>query len=300
MSDTDNNTTVASDVRDETRAEGIAEAATEAANTATPASAGERQGATSTDDTGAKRQRRGTRRPVSQAVVHMKVQLRSRHAQRTYRRGYSTASRALYTLSVILRIYATEAEAEQVNTYADEMLSSVHNELAAEIERMEKVAADNGIERGAVNYTVPEEHDVEVNSPRAGQYLGLIRQMDRFVSLIDVLWLSGTYTDAQHSAGSYQWHRRLVKLANRLRNLAQRSMAMTRRDSNEARRALVKEMLGDGADNDIPAIEDGDDDDEGLLDGDDNLEDNAVTPPAKPAARKRTTKAKAETPAEDA
>jgi len=168
--------------------------------------------------------------PVSQAVVMSRVSLSSRHAQRVYKRSYSTAARALYVLSVMLRIYASEKEAEQIGTLCDEMLASVRKDLDEEIARMQQVAETQGVDLGAVAYTQPEEYVAEITTPKASQYIGLVRELDRLIGLIDVLWLSGVYNDSQHNAGSYQWQRRLIKLANRLRNLAQRSMALARRD----------------------------------------------------------------------
>lgn len=200
-------------------------------------------------------QNREPRAPVSQAIVKAKINLRSRHAQRVYRRSYSTAARAFYTLSVMLRIYVNEQEAEQIGAVCDGMLGAVREDLTQEIARMEQVAETQGIDLGAIAYTQPEEFEVEITTPKASQYLGLIREMDRLIGLIDVLWLSGVYNDTQYNAGSYQWQRRLIKLANRLRNLAQRGMALARREDGAA--GALAELL-QGADEN----EAGDDNDE--------------------------------------
>lgn len=191
-----------------------------------------------------RKRRRERRAPVSQAVVRIRLHLRSRHAQRVFRRSYTTAARALYTLSVMLRVYATQTEAEHVGAVADGMLDAVREDLAGEIARMEKLIADQGIDLGAVEYTEPQEFEAAISTPKAGQYLGLIREMDRFIALVDLLWLSGVYTDSQYSAGSYQWQRRLVKLANRLRNLAQHAMALARREDG-AERSLAELLASD-------------------------------------------------------
>lgn len=237
----------------------------------------------------AQRPRRNTpRRPVSQAVVHMNVELRSRHAQQVFRRTYSVAARASYTLAVMLRIYATDTEADAAGQIADDMLSNIRDELTAEIQRMEIIAGENGIKDGGVQYTVPDTFDAEVTSPRASQFLGLIRSLDRFIGLMDLLWLSGVYTDAQYHAGCYQWQRRITKLANRMRNLAQRSMSLAIRDKDDSKRRLAAELLGHAVDEKDPHDPgEARDDDEG--EGD--TADEAETTETPATRRKRTTKA---------
>ena len=189
------------------------------------------------------KRRREPRAPVSQAVVHINLKLRSRHTQRVYQRSYGTAQRALYTLSVMLRVYANDAEADQVGEVVNQMIATVRDDLAEEIARMEAVAETQGVNLGAVEYTQPQSFEAEISTPKAGQYLGLLREMDRFISLMDLLWLSGVYTDAQYNTGSYQWQRRLIKLANRLRNLAQRAMTLSRREG--AQMGFIADLLGE-------------------------------------------------------
>lgn len=285
MPDTDHNTATAEafEANGET-----ATAAADEGKTAPEAAEGETNGSEAKPDKQSQREQRKTpRRPVSQAVVRTKVKLRSRQAQQTFRRSYNTAARASYTLAVMLRIYASDAEAEGVGAIADEMLTGVRDEIAAEIARMEIVLKEHGIEGGAVDYTEPEEFDAEVSSPRASQFLMLLGSMDRFIGLMDLLWLSGVYTDTQYHAGCYQWQRRMTKLANRLRNLAQRSMALARRDDDDSRRSLAAELLGHSVDEDGAGEDIGDDDD------DDATID--APPPPTPAKRARTTKTASKT-----
>lgn len=201
--------------------------------------------------------KRAERPRVSQAVVSTRLHLRSRHAQQVFTRGYNTAARAFYTLSVMLRIYVSNPEAEQVGALADQMLTEVREELDNEIARMKQVVETEGMDPTAITYTKPVEYEVEINTPKAGQYLALIRRMDEFISLMDLLWLSGVYTDTQYNAGSYQWQRRLIKFANRLRNLAQRAMALAR-DNRGGDSGITDFLTADDSDDD--AGDSGDDD----------------------------------------
>ncbi|MDN5863553.1 MAG: TIGR03761 family integrating conjugative element protein [Salinisphaera sp.] len=170
---------------------------------------------------------------VSQAVVTIPLELHSRHAQRVYNRSYETAARALYVLSVMLRVYVQERDAAQVGEMADQMIDELRQELETEIQRMEQIADENGVDLGAVQYTKPRQYAVPVSTPKVTQYLGLLRELDRFVGLMDVLWLCGVYNDTQYNNGTYQWQRRLIKLANKLRNLGQQSLALARNGTKE-------------------------------------------------------------------
>lgn len=185
------------------------------------------QASSPTKNTGAKKP--SGRGNISQAIFPMTVELRSRHAQRAFKRGYETAARALYALSILLPIYAGEDKAAQVGEHADAMIAEQRKGLVEEIERMTQVAEEHGIDLSAVEYTNAKRFTAEITTPRASQYLGLLREMDRLVSLIDVLWLSGVYDDQQHNNGAYHWQRNLIKLANQLRTLSGQAIAIAQK-----------------------------------------------------------------------
>lgn len=175
-----------------------------------------------------------SRNNISQAIVPVTVELRSRHAQRAYKRGYETAARALYALSILLPIYAGEDKAAQIGEHAEAMIEEQRTGLTEEIERMSQVAEEHGIDLSAIEYTNAQQFSAQITTPRAGQYLGLLREMDRLVSLIDVLWLSGVYDDQQHNNGAYHWQRDLIKLANQLRTLSGQAIAMAQKGGGES------------------------------------------------------------------
>lgn len=219
-------------------------------------------------------QQRKPRPPVSQARVTIPGQLRSRQAQKLYRYNFETASYALYTMSVILPTMVDEKSVLDVSGVVDGEIDAVRNDLASEIERAKEMAETNGIDLDAVQYSKPQKITVEINSPKAGQFFGLIREMDRLIGMLDMLWLSGIYNDHQYNTGCYQWQRRISKLANRLRNIAQRTMAMARRRMDDKRNAsldglfdpdgdfVFRESVGALAQQDDEANEDKDEEDE--------------------------------------
>ena len=188
------------------------------------------------------------RERASRANVPVKLSLHSNHAQKVFEYNFGTAANALYVMSVILPIYVDAQGVNGIGEVIDKEFDGVREELTADIERATQVAEENGIDLSAVEYTKPKEYTAELTTPRAGQYLGLIREMDRFISMTDVLWLSGIYNDHQHQTGSYKWRRQLIKLANRMRNTSSRAMNLARRTDGQS--GALAELFVDSGEND--------------------------------------------------
>jgi hypothetical protein len=184
---------------------------------------------------------------VSRPSVKRKVTLNSRHAQQTFKRAFETASRAFYSLDVILRIIGTEENAREVETVVEKLLTEVATELTNEAGRMDRLLEDNGIV-GEVNYNNPVVVEVEITTPNAHRFLGMIQEMDRLIARIELLWLSQALNNAQHSNGAYMWQRRLIRTAGKLRDIAQRAVAAAKRKGVSADTELDDDIPAEGAD----------------------------------------------------
>lgn len=238
-----------------------------------------------------KRNTGGSSRPV----ILRSTTLRSYQAQHTFRRSWEGTSRSFYLLTVVLRAIANDDEAREVEGVVDAQITEMQDRLTAETARLERICEDSGIDP-APSFTKPQNIDVEISSPRANRYLGLINQMDRVVGLISLLWLSGVRNDSQYSAECYLWQRGMLRLSNRVREIANRALAA----ANRVRAGVGGDVNGD-ADEDAlssltPVPLDHEDDDQGSDHGGEHGEGRAETADsgAEPEAKKRPGRKKKE------
>lgn len=158
-----------------------------------------------------------------------KVKLHSLHAQQVFDRGFELCSGAIFSLSVVLRIIGTDEQAHEVEGLVDERLNKMFEDVRNEASRLEKIAEANGIEFNGIEYSRPKEVEAKITSPRAVQYMGLIREFDGLVAKLDTLWLSGMIPDGNYSRSIYEWKRRLLRLAGGIRSIAGRAMIAARK-----------------------------------------------------------------------
>lgn len=164
----------------------------------------------------------------TRAVITIQKTLGSHQAQRSYERSWDHTSRALYLITVVLRAIASDEQARQVETLIDAQLDELQKHYADEIARLEKQCEDSGIEP-VIHFTKPRVLDVQISTPRANRYLGLLSQLDRVIGLISLLWLSGVRGDSQYSAECYLWRQRLLRVSNRIRETANQAVAAANR-----------------------------------------------------------------------
>lgn len=160
---------------------------------------------------------------VSRAFVTRKDRLGSHIAQKVYGRSYNITAESLYSLGIMLRIVGTEEQAKEAEKVVDEMLTQVAQEIETEKARLEKLLDDNGI-TGTVQFTSPQDVEVQISSPRGGRYFGIIRALDDLIGKLTALWISGVIADAQYSQGSFQWQRRVLKAGARIQNISKRAI----------------------------------------------------------------------------
>lgn len=175
-------------------------------------------------------------------VVH-KLPLNSFHAQQIYRRGFETASNALYSLSVVLRFIGSDEQARQVEAFVDEHLTNTIKDLQAESARLAKLMENDGID-AQVGYSGPQVFDVKISSPRILRFLNLVKEYDQMVAKLDALMLAEAIDENQYSVGIYEWKRRLLRLANRFRTQASRAVIAARRGEASGAAAAGSEASG--------------------------------------------------------
>ena len=166
---------------------------------------------------------------ISRPYFTQKVKLNSLHAHQVFDRGFELCANAIFSLSIVLRVFASDAQAREVEAIVDNRLNKVFDDIRTEVIRLEKLAESNGIEFSGVTYSNPKELEAKITSPRAVRYIGLIREFDSLVAKFDILWLSGSIPDSIYSISIYEWKRRLLRVSGGMRSLAGRAITAARR-----------------------------------------------------------------------
>lgn len=167
--------------------------------------------------------------PKSMPFMEQTAVLKSFHAQQVWKRSFDIGDEALFSLSVILRAIAPEADCVEADKIVTEKLDAASKALQDEQLRLEKLADSFAVSTASLQYSAPITISAKVKSPRAIKLLGLVREFDHVVELFDILWLSHAITDGDHSKGVFGLKRKLWRLTNDLRTLAIRSIAAAQR-----------------------------------------------------------------------
>lgn len=171
-------------------------------------------------------------RRITRPVIKQEIVLGSFPAQKSFNRSYVFTSRSLYLLAVVLRPLTSEKNVSEVEEKVDELLSEMEVRFADEVKRLIALCNKTGIDPQP-NFTQPLTVDVEISTPRASRYLGLIKQLDHIIGLIAILWISGVRTDKQYSNECYLWQRNLARLSNRMCEIIKRAIAAGNQEKNQ-------------------------------------------------------------------
>lgn len=171
--------------------------------------------------------------PGSRPYVVQQIPLQSYHAQQVFKRGFEIYSRSIYSLSVVLRATTDEEKIRMIEGVIDEKLNNSNEDLRKEIEQLRKVAEDNGITLGKVDYSNPGTVEAKISSHRAARYVNLIREYDSLIASLDALWLSGMIPDRDYSQKIYEWKRRILRIATHVTGVVRQLAAESRKKEVE-------------------------------------------------------------------
>jgi hypothetical protein len=187
------------------------------------------------------------KRAFSKPVLDQTFTIHSQNAQYVLQRGHSflLVVRALYAISVVLRIIGEEADMDRIEALVSERIDAVARTLQDEHARL-KALAD---EEGGVpvpRYTNPREVTLRLSSPQLAQYVRLVALLDKILMLLDGLWFAGVLSNKQRKDATYDLRRMVYGLGREIIDLERRA-----RDS--ALRAGKDEEL-QAADDDAQAL----------------------------------------------
>jgi hypothetical protein len=178
----------------------------------------------------------------SRPVFDQTIRIQSNHAQRLLDRGFLLVVRALYGIDVVLRIIGDDEEMDQVEEIVGKLITELAEELRAEHARLAQLRESNGIS-AAPRYTNPKQITVHISSPQLAQYTALIEELDRLMTVMDTLWLTGVLTNKQRADGAYQWRTRVLRTGREIIEIERRARASAEKRGKGEELAEVEEPV---------------------------------------------------------
>ena len=183
-----------------------------------------------------------SRDAFSRPVFDQTIRIQSNHAQRLLDRGFLLVVRALYGIDVVLRIIGDDQEMDQVEEIVGRLIGELAAELKAEHARLAQLRESNGIS-ATPRYTNPKRITVHISSPQLAQYTALIEELDRLMTVIDALWLTGVLTNKQRADGAYQWRTRVLRTGREIIEIERRARASAEKRGKAEELSEVEEPV---------------------------------------------------------
>ncbi len=170
---------------------------------------------------------------VAKPAWSRKLTLNTSYTQRVYNRVWDRLKADIFVLTVRTVAMGYVEAATAAEKLLSEQIEKIRADLSKEIERSDYLMEQCGI-TDLPSYDGAKTIAAEYTSPFANQYLTLIEMMDQSLLRLDALWLTGQVETAQRTNRSYEWQRRLIKLANRIRALGDQTRSGLRKQAEEA------------------------------------------------------------------
>ena len=209
------------------------------------------------------------KRRFSKPVLDQTLTIHSQNAQYVLQRGHSfvLVVKALYSISVVLRIIGEESDMDQIETLVSERIEAVAQTLQDEHARL-KALAD---EEGGVpvpRYTNPREVTLQLSSPQLAHYVRLVLLLDKILILLDGLWFAGLLSNKQRKDTTHRLRRLVYGLGRSIIDLERRARESARRAGKDAELlaaddavnalTLATGSLVDGEEDDEEAVQEDD------------------------------------------
>ncbi|MFE8032839.1 hypothetical protein [Thiohalocapsa marina] len=183
-------------------------------------------------------------RSFSKPVLDQTLTIHSQNAQYVLQRGHSflLVVRALYALSVVLRIIGEDAEMDQIEALVSERIEAVAKRLQDEHTRLKALADEEGgvpIPR----YTHPRAVTLQLSSPQLAQYVRLVLLLDKTLMLLDGLWFAGVLSNKQRKNATYDLRRLVYGLGRSLIDLERRARDSALRAGKQAELQAADEAV---------------------------------------------------------
>lgn len=179
----------------------------------------------------------------SNPYVLKTVSLNTTPAQLVYEVAFDECAVSMRNLSSILpTLIKDQSDMMAVNGSVEHLLNKAMADLRAESARIKKIADDNGIEMGKLNYTNALQVQAKLTCNKAGQYLQIIVELDELICLVHSAWFAGFIADDAKSGLERQWRRKAVSVAAEIRSITNRAFRANAKNTvAEADEALRSE-----------------------------------------------------------
>ena len=175
------------------------------------------------------------KRSFSKPVLDQTLTIHSQNAQYVLQRGHSflLVVRALYAISVVLRIIGEEADMDRIETLVSERIDAVARMLQEEHARLKALAEEEG-GVPVPRYTNPREVTLRLSSPQLAQYVRLVVLLDKILMLLDGLWFAGVLSNKQRKDATYDLRRMVYGLGREIIDLERRARESAVRTGKDA------------------------------------------------------------------
>ena len=179
----------------------------------------------------------------SKPFMTQAVELRTSHAQHVFNRVYDKLSNALYRSDEVL-MTVDAPMAARLQTSMDKNFQGLFDDLVNEETRLDALQEAQGV-AGEVHYTVAKEELAVIYSPRASRFVLLMRTLDRVVTKIDLLHISGIIETTHATLAKWTWERTIIRFANEIIMASNKALQQTRsslitKTQKERDKALAK------------------------------------------------------------
>ncbi len=160
------------------------------------------------------------KRKFSRPQFPVKLSIANTHAQQIFESDFEITSKAIYYLSVIMRVIDTETNADVAENEINKILAVCLNDLKNRQEVTKKLLHSEGYgEPDGYFYSDVLDTTVTIDSPRLLTYLNIIRELDNHIKLLDIAWFYGQMDDKMHSQEIFKAKRSVVKTSFQVRQL---------------------------------------------------------------------------------
>jgi hypothetical protein len=170
--------------------------------------------------------------PRTMPVLSVNVKLNTEFAQRVYKRCFDRLKGDLYVLTVRTHAGGMDEAAQAIENILTETFASVRKDLDSEMERSD-VLLDSVKLNELADYEGVTSIKATFSTPRAKEFLDLLIKMDQLLMRYDALWLTGNIESRQRWTRCQNWQRRMTKVANRLRELGNRTRSGLTREAEK-------------------------------------------------------------------
>ncbi len=163
---------------------------------------------------------RSTKRRFSRPQFPVNVRIDNTHAQEIFERDFDITSKAVYYISVIMRVIDTEQNADIAEDKINKLLKGCVEDLKnRQVVARTRLDAEGYKEPEGYKYSDPLQTTVIIDSPRLQAYLGIIQELDNYIKLLDIAWFYGQITDKDRAKEIFKAKRVVVSVSTKIREL---------------------------------------------------------------------------------